>query len=173
MSKKILVVDDNPTNLKLISDVLEFEGYDMLRAVDAEAAQIVLKATLPDLILMDIAMPGMDGLTLTRKLKAAKRTGNIPVVALTAFAMKGDDQRAFEAGCDGYITKPIDIHKLTDLVAEFMARSNSPLPEFDLKILTIKDETARMDLSNLILGTQGTQGTQGNGIGAVKAAEPA
>ena len=108
MSAKILVVDDNPTNLKLVSDVLAFEGHDILKAVDAEEAQIVLADTLPDLILMDIALPGMDGLTLTRKLKADERTRHVRIVALTAFAMKGDDQKALGAGCDGYITKPID-----------------------------------------------------------------
>jgi two-component system cell cycle response regulator len=122
MSAKILVVDDNPTNLKLVSDVLEFEGYDILKAVDAEEAQVVLAATLPDLILMDIALPGMDGLTLTRKLKAEERTRGIRIVALTAFAMKGDDQKAFDAGCDGYITKPIETRKLPDQVAGFLVR---------------------------------------------------
>ncbi len=117
MTARILVVDDNHTNLKLVSDVLEFEGYDMLKAVDAEEAQVILGDTLPDLILMDIALPGMDGLTLTRQLKADARTRQIRVVALTAFAMKGDDEKAKDAGCDGYITKPIDIRTLPGLVA--------------------------------------------------------
>ena len=125
MSAKILVVDDNPTNLKLVSDVLEFEGYDILKAVDAEEAQVVLAATLPDLILMDIALPGMDGLTLTRKLKAEEGTRGIRIVALTAFAMKGDDQKALDAGCDGHIPKPIDTRKLPDQVAGFLARASS------------------------------------------------
>ena len=120
MSAKILVVDDNPTNLKLVSDVLAFEGHDILKAVDAEEAQLVLADTLPDLILMDIALPGMDGLTLTRKLKAEKRTRNIRIVALTAFAMKGDDQKALGAGCDGYIPKPIDTRKFPAQVATFL-----------------------------------------------------
>src|ERR1035437_5445593 len=121
MSAKILVVDDNPINLKLVSDVLAFEGHDILAAVDAEEAQIVLAGTLPDLILMDIALPGMDGLTLTRKLKAEERTRSIRIVALTAFAMIGDDQKAFDAGCDGYITKPIDTRKLPDQAAGVFA----------------------------------------------------
>jgi CheY-like chemotaxis protein len=121
MSAKILVVDDNPTNLKLFSDLLQFEGHEMLRAVDAEAAQMVLADTLPELILMDIALPGMDGLTLTRKLKADARTHHIRIVALTAFAMKGDDQKALAAGCDGYITKPIDTRMFPSQVMEFMA----------------------------------------------------
>jgi CheY-like chemotaxis protein len=115
-------VDDHPTNLKLISDLLEFEGHEILRAVDAEEAQVILAGTLPDLILMDIALPGMDGLTLTRKLKADARTGHIRIVALTAFAMKGDEQKAFAAGCDGYITKPIDTRTLPAQVADCLAR---------------------------------------------------
>lgn len=123
MSAKILVVDDNPTNLKLVSDVLEFEGYHILKAVDAEEAQVVLDHNLPDLILMDIALPGMDGLTLTRKLKADERTRNIHIVALTAFAMKGDDEKVRNAGCDGYITKPIDTRKLPEQVADLLARA--------------------------------------------------
>jgi CheY-like chemotaxis protein len=117
---RILIVDDNPTNLKLVSDVLEFEGYEILRAADAEEAQIVLASTLPDLILMDIALPGMDGLTLTRRLKDDERTRGIRIVALTAFAMKGDDQKARDAGCDGYITKPIDTRTLSGEVARIL-----------------------------------------------------
>ena len=119
MNAKILVVDDNATNLKLVSDVLAFEGHHILKAADAEEG-LVLADTLPDLILMDIALPGMDGLTLTRKLKADERTRHIRIVALTAFAMKGDDQKAFGAGCDGYITKPIDTRKFPAQVATFL-----------------------------------------------------
>jgi CheY-like chemotaxis protein len=118
----ILVVDDNPANLKLVSDILEFEGYHLLNAGDAEEAQTVIQRTLPDLIFMDIALPGMDGLTLTRKLKAEPLTRNILIIALTAFAMKGDDQKALAAGCDGYITKPIDTRKLARQVAGFLER---------------------------------------------------
>ena len=118
----ILVVDDNPTNLKLVSDVLEFEGHEILKAGDAEEAQRVIQRTVPDLILMDIALPGMDGLTLTRKLKSDAKTRHIIIAALTAFAMKGDDQKAIDAGCDGYITKPIDTRKLPGQVAELLER---------------------------------------------------
>ena len=122
MIAKILVIDDNPTNLKLVSELLEFEGHMILKAEDAEGAQIVLARTLPELILMDIALPGMDGLTFTRKLMVDERTRHIRIVALTAFAMKGDDQKAFDAGCDGYITKPIDTRKLPEQVAEWLAK---------------------------------------------------
>ena len=120
---RILVVDDNPANRKLISDLLAFEGYEILNAMDAEEAQIILTDTLPDLILMDIALPGMDGLTLTRHLKADARTRHIRIVALTAFAMKGDEQKALDAGCDGYITKPIDTREFPGEVAGILALS--------------------------------------------------
>ncbi|MDB6027775.1 MAG: two-component response regulator [Verrucomicrobiales bacterium] len=120
---RILVVDDNPTNLKLVSAVLEFDGHNIFQANDAETAQQIIKMNRPDLILMDIALPGMDGLTLTRQLKADAETDSIVIVALTAFAMKGDDQKACDAGCDGYITKPIDTRKLSGLVAEFLEQN--------------------------------------------------
>lgn len=120
MSAFIFIIDDNPLNLKLACDVLELEGYTIGSAEDAEEAQEILQHTTPDLILMDIALPGMDGLTLTRQIKADGRLQHIPVVALTAFAMKGDDRKAFEAGCDGYITKPIDTRKLPGLVADYL-----------------------------------------------------
>jgi CheY-like chemotaxis protein len=123
----ILVVDDNPTNLKLASDVLGFDGYRVLKAADAEAAQEIITTARPDLILMDIALPGMDGLTLTRQLKADARTRPIVIVALTAFAMKGDDVKAREAGCDGYITKPIDTRTLSDTVARYLRLADEAL----------------------------------------------
>ncbi len=116
MSIRILIVDDNPVNLKLAADVLEADGFVIDRAVDAEQAQRILGDTVPDLILMDIALPGMDGLSLTRKLKADPRFDAVPIVALTASAMKGDDRKALEAGCKSYVTKPIDTRKLAQQV---------------------------------------------------------
>jgi CheY-like chemotaxis protein len=123
MSTCILVVDDNPTNLKLASQVLEMEGYTVDQAADAEQAQELLQHMTPDLILMDIALPGMDGLTLTRKLKADEKLKHVPVIAMTAFAMKGDDRKALDAGCDGYITKPIDTRKFPQQVSAFLRRN--------------------------------------------------
>ena len=116
MNSRILIVDDNPVNLKLAADVLESASFAIDRAIDAEQAQCMLTGTLPDLILMDIALPGMDGLTLTRKLKADPRFKEIPIIVLTASAMKGDDRKALEAGCTSYITKPIDTRKLAQQV---------------------------------------------------------
>lgn len=126
MSATILVVDDSPTNLKLACDVLEYEGFSVLRASDAGEAREVLKHSLPDLILMDIQMPGIDGLTLIRLLKADPAYQHIRIVALTAFAMKGDEQKALEAGCDGYITKPIDTHTLNEQVTGIIQRAAAP-----------------------------------------------
>ncbi len=116
MSSRILIVDDNPVNLKLAADVLEAAGFVIDRAIDAEQAQRALGDTVPDLILMDISLPGMDGLSLTRKLKADPTFEDIPIIALTASAMKGDDRKAFAAGCTSYITKPIDTRKLAQQV---------------------------------------------------------
>lgn len=121
MSIRILIVDDNPTNLKLASQVLEMDGYRVEQATDAEQAQELLRHMMPDLILMDIALPGMDGLTLTRRLKADERLKHVPVVAMTAFAMKGDDRKALDAGCSGYITKPIDTRRFSLQVAAFLS----------------------------------------------------
>ena len=118
----ILVVDDNPGNLKLISYVLENGGYDVRTAVDAEEALRVLQGFRPRLILMDLQLPGMDGLTFTRQLKADPDLGGTPIVAVTASAMKGDEEKAVEAGCDGYITKPIDTRALARIITSFLNR---------------------------------------------------
>ena len=120
MSARILIVDDNPTNMKLAADVLGSAGCAVRKAGDAEEAQVFLANELPDLILMDIALPGMDGLSLTRKLKADERFRRIPIVALTASAMKGDDKKALAAGCQGYITKPIDTRRFAQQVLAFL-----------------------------------------------------
>jgi CheY-like chemotaxis protein len=119
----VLVVDDHPINLKLVCDLLEADGCTLLRANDAQQAQAILKGARPDVILMDIQMPGMDGLTLTRLLKADPATRQIPVIALTASAMKGDEEKAIEAGCDGYITKPIDTRRLSAQIGEILQRT--------------------------------------------------
>jgi CheY-like chemotaxis protein len=113
MGTTVLVIDDNPVNLKLASEVLLADGYAVIRAEDAEQALKVLETQMPDLVLTDIALPRMDGLELTRRLKADPRYRHLPVVALTASAMKGDAARILEAGCDAYIAKPIDTRSLS------------------------------------------------------------
>ena len=125
MMPQILVVEDNAVNMKLVCELLAFEGYRMLQANDAEEAMGVLQQCIPDLILMDIALPGMDGLTLTRQIKADEKTAQVPVVALTAFAMKGDNLKAVAAGCDGYITKPINTRELPAEIAAFLGRATA------------------------------------------------
>jgi CheY-like chemotaxis protein len=117
---RILVVEDNPVNLKLVCDILECDGHEIQRAVDAEEALEKVRTSRAELILMDLGLPGMDGLALTRILKADAATRQIPIIALTAFAMKGDDVKAFEAGCDGYISKPIDTRALPQQVSKFL-----------------------------------------------------
>jgi CheY-like chemotaxis protein len=121
----ILIVDDNPTNLKLARVILSAEGYLVRTADDAEEALALLEAFSPTLILMDLQLPGMDGLTLVRKLRQDARWGATWIVALTAYAMKGDEEKALAAGCDGYATKPIDPSTLSGVVASFVARQRS------------------------------------------------
>ena len=117
----ILIVDDNTQNLKLARVVLANEGFDVHTASNAEDALQILGTVTPRLILMDIQLPGMDGLELTRRLKADPATRGVRVIALTAYAMKGDDEKAFAAGCDGYITKPIDVERLPIVVSSYLA----------------------------------------------------
>ena len=125
----ILVVDDNPTNLKLVRVLLSAKGYRVVTAVDAEVTLALLQEGLrPDLILMDLQLPGMDGLELTRRLKADPARRAIPVVAITAYAMKGDAERAAEAGCDDYVTKPIDVEALPARVAGWLGGSGPAAP---------------------------------------------
>lgn len=116
----ILIIDDNPINLKLARVLLVAEGYDVRTASHAEEAFAVLREFQPQLILMDIQLPGMDGLALTRRLKADPATRDVIVLALTAYAMKGDCERAIQAGCDGYIPKPIDVGTLAFTLQEYL-----------------------------------------------------
>ncbi|HWB99459.1 MAG TPA: response regulator [Bryobacteraceae bacterium] len=119
----ILIIDDTPVNLKLTRFVLVNEGYQVQVAKDAEEAIEILKDFRPRLILVDIQLPGMDGLEFTRRLKNDPQMNGIVVVALTAYAMKGDEERARAAGCDGYITKPIDTRTLPVQVKEYLTRN--------------------------------------------------
>lgn len=121
MAARVLVVDDNPTNLKLVTFVVQAAGYEVSTAADAEAALAEVRAHPPDVILMDLQLPGIDGLELTRRLKADPETRGIAVIAVTAYAMKGDREKALAAGCDDYITKPIDTRALPGVVARHVA----------------------------------------------------
>jgi CheY-like chemotaxis protein len=117
----ILIVDDNPLNMKLVSFLLAKRGYDVRCAADGEEALELLQEFRPTLILMDMQMPGIDGFELTRRLKADPATRGIVVIAVTAYAMKGDEQRVREAGCDGYLAKPIDTRLLPQVVASYIS----------------------------------------------------
>jgi CheY-like chemotaxis protein len=119
-SESILIVEDNPTNLKLLKVLLHRHGYQVESAVNAEEAVKVLKHFHPRLILMDLQLPGMDGLDLTKILKQNPETHDIKILALTAYAMKGDEEKAMNAGCDGYITKPFDTRDLPIKIASYL-----------------------------------------------------
>lgn len=112
MSKKILVVEDNPDNRILIIDILESLNYEVKVAIDGEEGVELAQSMVPDLILMDLSLPKMDGWTAAGQIKETPTLRHIPIIALTAHAMVGDRERALEAGCDDYITKPIDLRTL-------------------------------------------------------------
>ncbi|MEO8563348.1 MAG: response regulator [bacterium] len=117
----ILMVEDNAANMTLALYVLESAGHRVLSATDAEAGLALARSERPDLILMDIQLPGMDGLEATAQLKRDETTRAIPVIALTALAMKGDEERIMAAGCDGYIAKPMRYKELLATVADQLA----------------------------------------------------
>ena len=121
----ILYVEDNPDNRLLVRRVLLSEDYSLLEATDAMDALNVLKTTRPDLILMDINMPDMDGYTLTAKIKSLPGFERIPILAVTANVMRGDKEKTLEAGCDGYIQKPLDIEQLTREIEKFLPRTTN------------------------------------------------
>ena len=126
--EQILVVDDTPVNLKLTRILLVNEGYKVITAASAEEALNLLRNYHPRLILTDVQLPGMDGLELARRVKQDPNTRDIAVVALTAFAMKGDEGKAIDAGCDGYITKPIDTRTLGARIREYLDRQSESYP---------------------------------------------
>lgn len=125
MPKCILIVDDNPVNMKMADYLLTQEGYQVRQAINGTQLYLALATCNPDLILMDVQLPDIDGLTLTRQLKAHPNWYKIPVVALTSYAMAGDEKRVMEAGCDGYLTKPIEIKKFLGQVQAFMKSSET------------------------------------------------
>jgi two-component system cell cycle response regulator DivK len=121
----ILYVEDNPDNRLLVKRVLLAEDYSLLEAIDGKDALNVLETAHPDLILMDINMPDMDGYTLTAKIKSLPGFERVPILALTANVMRGDKEKTLEAGCDGYIQKPLDIDQLTREIEKFLSRRSN------------------------------------------------
>jgi CheY-like chemotaxis protein len=120
--KRVLVVEDDPTIMSLIVILLEREGYAVIQATSAEESFCLVAEEAPDLILMDVALPGMDGLEATRILKAKDASSRIPIIALTAQAMKQDAERAAVAGCDGFIVKPISTRHFIDEIARYLEK---------------------------------------------------
>jgi two-component system cell cycle response regulator DivK len=118
--RRILVVEDNPLNLKLVRDVLQFAGYDVIEATSGEEGLRVAQANPPDLVLMDLQLPGIDGTETLRRLRQGNLGRDVPVVAVTAFAMAEDRQRAALAGFDGYVEKPISVRELPGQIEAFL-----------------------------------------------------
>jgi len=119
---RILVVEDDPDNRRIVVKVLAVDGYTTLEAADGETAVALARREHPDAILMDLAMPGVDGWEAARRLKADPATADIPIVALTAFALRGDEDRAREAGCDAYLSKPCRPQAIRDVVGRLLQR---------------------------------------------------
>ena len=117
---KILVIEDNELNMKLVAALLKIANYEILQAADAETGIRLARAHHPALILMDIQLPGMDGLTATRVIKTDEKLKGTAVVALTSYAMQGDEEKARSAGCDGYIPKPIDTRRFLGNIQKFI-----------------------------------------------------
>jgi CheY-like chemotaxis protein len=122
MGKVVLIIEDDPKSLKLFQALLQAEGHVTLEATDGKQGVGIAKVKKPDLILMDIQLPVMDGVKAARILKADQATKDIPIMALTAYAMKGDKERICEAGCDGCITKPVDTREFLKKIAEYLSR---------------------------------------------------
>jgi len=117
---RILVVEDSPMNRRILEVLLRGHGYEPVEAEDGNQALEILAKDRPDLILMDMQLPGIDGYELTRRLRADPETRDIPIIAVTANAMAGDDRKALEAGCDAYVPKPIDTRTFPDLIQTYL-----------------------------------------------------
>jgi two-component system cell cycle response regulator DivK len=120
LSAKILHVEDNPANRMIVRDLLQFRGYQVVEVMDGEEALLAAERERPDLILMDIQLPRISGLEAARRIKARDNLRQIPIVAVTSFALSGDDQKAFAAGCDGYIAKPYKPRDLLELIQKLL-----------------------------------------------------
>jgi two-component system cell cycle response regulator DivK len=124
--RTVLLVEDNPHNRKIFSGMLAHHGFRVLEAETGDRALEQVAVELPDLILMDLSIPGVDGWECTRRIKAAERSRAVPIIALTAHAMRGDEERARAAGCDGYLSKPVSPKKVVEEVRRFLAAVGKP-----------------------------------------------
>ncbi len=118
----VMVVEDNEKNRKLMRVVLKAKGYNVIEATTGEEALNLLKNQKPNIILMDIQLPGIDGLTLIKQIKADSVTKEIPIIAVTAYAMKGDEQKILDTGCEAYMSKPIDTHELPLIIEKYIKK---------------------------------------------------
>ncbi len=123
--RRILIVEDHPLNLKLLRDLFEAHGYETLETGDGLEALNLARQSRPDLILMDLQLPDISGLEVTRWLRREAGTKNIPIIAVTAFAMREDEKKALDSGCDAYIAKPISIHRVLEIVASFLNKDDT------------------------------------------------
>jgi len=128
MKEKILIVEDNPQSMILFEMLLRTKGYTLLEATDGEEALDIATRERPDLILMDIQLPKMSGLEVTRRLKRMPAFSHIPIIALTAYAMKGDKEKFINAGCDAYLSKPVNTRELPEVVSEILFRQQKNNP---------------------------------------------
>ena len=120
MTKRILIVEDQEDNRRIVRDLLAATGYELIEAADGEAGLALAQKERPDLILMDIQLPGVDGYEVTRRIKADPKLKHIPIIAVTSYALSGDDQKAFEAGCDAYVAKPFSPRVLLGKIKEYL-----------------------------------------------------
>jgi two-component system cell cycle response regulator DivK len=125
MSKKVLCIEDNKTNMLLVSRIVEADGYDLVRAEDGPSALEILKDFVPDVILLDVNIPGIHGLDLARMIKEDERLAQVPLIATTANVLVGDKERCLEAGCDEYLPKPLDIRQLRQVMRDYVNRNGS------------------------------------------------
>ena len=121
----VLIVEDNPKNMKMMRDLMRVQGYQTLEASDGPSGLDMARQHRPDLVLMDIQLPQMDGYEVTRRLKAGDDTKHIPIIVVTSFAMRGEEEKARQAGCDAYISKPIDIRRLVETVQKFLPKKDA------------------------------------------------
>ncbi|MCA9985075.1 MAG: response regulator [Anaerolineales bacterium] len=127
--KTVLCIEDNISNMTLVARIVEAEGHRLIRAEDGPLGLETLSRERPDIILLDINIPGIDGLTLARLIKDDEAIANIPVIATTANVLVGDRERCLEAGCDDYLPKPLDIRRLRQLLRQYLTEPESTMPE--------------------------------------------
>jgi len=131
MKEKILIVEDSPLNMRLLEMVLRAKNYTLLKATDGEEALDMAIREQPDLIIMDIQLPKLNGLEVTRKLRETPAFNHTPIIAITAYAMKGDKERVIESGCDAYLSKPINTRELPEMIAEMLLQRQKDNPSIN------------------------------------------